>query len=55
MRRIAVKRGLFIVLLVGFLAAEGLLVAYARRTLRHVDYLCKRAEAAAQRAEAAAK
>ena len=55
MRRMTVKRVLFGVLLAGFLAAEGLLVAYVRRTELRIDFLCKRAEAAAQRAEAAAR
>ena len=55
MRRITLKRVLLAGLLAAFLIAEGLLVAYVRRTEVRVKSWCQRAEAAAQMAEAATR
>ena len=55
MRRITLKRVLLAGRLAAFLIAEGLLVAYVRRTEVRVKSWCQRAEAAAQMAEAATR
>lgn len=55
MRRLTWKRVLLGTLVVLFLVAEGLLVAYVHRTEARVNYMFHRAEAAAERAEAAAR
>ena len=53
MPRFSPARLLCAVLIVSFLIAEVYLVAYVRRTKAQVNEACRRAEAAAQRAEAA--
>lgn len=55
MRRITLKRLVFGALLASFLVAEGFLVSYVHRTKVSVKELYHRTEAAAQRAEAAAR
>jgi low temperature requirement protein LtrA len=55
MRRMPLKWLLFTVLFVAFLAAEALFALYVHRTKAKINYLYSCAEAAARRAEEAAR